>query len=237
MAIDHPLSKSERKALSTISRRARITPRVTTFFYGGESDMSTAWETLMNDYFDVMYSESYGWGIFAFALDNSEKQFKTLKTYEFDGNEDCGIRIERSGPRTLISVHCQLDFDDIMEDNSGRDYVDEEEEDEENEDEENEDEEDEEKDDDGRNENEEKTTVSTFEPSDPILRILTEIRAQIIAQDYRALYAVWETYCSADDNDEEDDGENPITWPQKPQDLPTGNNTIDRFRKLMSKDF
>ena len=68
LAVDKPLSEKARRDVSSLSRRANPTQRHVSFIYHAEGyDIPGGWEKLMRDYYDVMYSESYGWWIFAMA--------------------------------------------------------------------------------------------------------------------------------------------------------------------------
>jgi hypothetical protein len=62
-----------------------------------------------------------------------------------------------------------------------------------------------------------------------------QIREQLIADDYRSLFVVWEKYCFCDDMEQYDETDENI--PPKPKDLPTGKAIIDQFRQLLTTDF
>ncbi len=42
----------------------------------------------MEKYYDVMYSESYGWWILAMAFDSDPMTIEEIEVYEFNGTDD-----------------------------------------------------------------------------------------------------------------------------------------------------
>ena len=133
----------------------------------------------MREYYDVMYSESYGWWTFAMAFDAPKKQQEALRRYEFSGMDELGVSVSCDGRRVTVAIHCHADNDSLY---GARDGVrgrwafdDFDEEDEEY-------------------EEDEEPSSATFESEDGLLNLLTRVRQQLIDGDYRALYAVWEVY-------------------------------------------
>lgn len=60
LAVDKVLSKKERQAVASLSSRANPTSREVSFVYHADGyDIPGGWESLMEKYYDVMYSESY----------------------------------------------------------------------------------------------------------------------------------------------------------------------------------
>lgn len=174
LAVDKILSKKERKAVATLSSRANPTSREVSFIYHADGyDIPGGWETLMEKYYDVMYSESYDWWTLAIAFDYSMGQVAELKKYEFDGEDDCGIDILEQGGRAIIVINCRLDgscIDDPYDDYDG--YEDEDDED---------------------NEEGDKTGSSDVVENE-LLNLLVQLREQLIQGDYRSLYVVCEKY-------------------------------------------
>ena len=140
------------------------------------------------------------------AFEITESQFKKLQKYQFDGTDDCGISVERRGSRALVSINCRIDVSEDMSDRYDGDSEDEDEDDTEDEDIDDEDEEgeeinDEEMDDEdhingSKNNRKNPSSKSNYNPSDPLLSLLMQIRSQLINRDYRGLYVVWEKYFS-----------------------------------------
>ena len=180
LAVDKPLGKKERSEVSELSSRANPSTRRVSFIYHVDGyDIPGGWEKLMSQYYDVMYREEYSWWTLSIAFDADDKQYEAICAYEFDGADDLGIRVERSGKRVIISVHCVVEPGQYWD----SDYYD---------------------DVDGLDENgdeDEKESVAVA-TGDHILDTLAQVRQQVIGGDYRALYAVWEVYGISDDEDE-----------------------------------
>lgn len=72
------------------------------------------------------------------------------------------------------------------------------------------------------------------DPTETLLRLLSDIRRQLIAGDYRALYAVWEEYGWEEEAEEEDEEEweaEPV--PPEPPELESGQDIVERLRGLL----
>ena len=175
LTVDKPLGKKERAEISKLSSRAHPTARRVNFIYHVDGyDIPGGWEELMEQYYDVMYSESYDWWTLAVAFKASPGQYEKLLPYEFSGTDDLGVNVSQKEDRITVTIHCRIELGMSYSDQYGDDYDDEEDEDDES---------------------------GGFETDDELLNVLVQIRKQIIDGDYRALYAVWEKY--GDDDDEE----------------------------------
>jgi len=102
LAIKNPLGAEARAAVSRLSSRARPTARRVSFIYHAEGyDLPGGWGPLLFKYYDVMYSESYGWWTFAVAFDTTNKSLiSKLKKYAFYGTDDFGVSAKAR------SCHC-----------------------------------------------------------------------------------------------------------------------------------
>ncbi|MHB8125285.1 MAG: hypothetical protein ACYDEJ_06500 [Desulfitobacteriaceae bacterium] len=177
LAVDKVLGKKERQVVASLSSRADPTSRRVSFIYHVDGyDIPGGWETLMEKYYDVMYSESYDWWTLAIAFDYSMGQVSELKKYEFTGEDDCGIDVLEQGGRAIIVINCRLDASCI--DDPYDDYDDEE------------------------DEEEEEETGNSFVAENELLNLLIQLREQLKQGDYRFLYAVWEKYRYLDEDDE-----------------------------------
>jgi len=177
LAVDKPLGKKERSDVSQLSSRANPSARRVDFTYHVDGyDIPGGWEKLMTQYYDVMYREEYSWWTLAIAFDADDKRYKEISAYEFDGSDNLGIRVTKSGKRIIIEIHCVVEVGVRWD----KDYYNDDYEDE---------------DDDTEDEG---VAIAT---GDHILDTLTPIRQQVINGDYRALYAVWEVYGLEDDED------------------------------------
>lgn len=209
LAIDKPLDKKARREVSSLSSRASPTERRVGFIYHAEGyDIPGGWEKLMQQHYDVMYSESYDWWTLAMAYDASKKQRDAIARYDFAGTDDLGVYIAIHGDRVIVTVHCRANNDilyDIEHGHGGDDYgyYDDEYGDDE---------------DDG-----------DFESGEGLLDLLVQVRQQLIEADYRALYAVWEVYGWKDDENGDDEA-----TPPQPPDKKEGEDIVDEFRSFLS---
>ena len=207
LAVDKVLSKKERQAVASLSRRADPNAREVSFMYHADGyDIPGGWETLMEKYYDVMYSESYDRWTLAMAFDYSEEKVAELKKYEFDGEDDYGISILKQGGRTIIMINCRLDgscLDDPYEDYN--------------------DDEDDEEDGDGDGDKTGGTLVSDNE----LLNLLVQLREQLLHGDYRSLYSVWEKYGYSVEDDEENEA------PPIPDERSLGKSIIEQFSNML----
>ena len=171
LAVDRPLSREAREAVSALSSRAQPTKRRVSFIYHADGyDIPGGWGPLLQGHYDVMYSESYDWWTLGFAFNAPEAQQQQIAEYELVGTDDMGVYVETADERVIVSILCQLDIGGMAEFGSRRRrrYWDEDEDEEEN-------------DVDGLCE-------------DEFLNFLGQMRRQLMDGDYRALYAVWEAY-------------------------------------------
>jgi len=209
LAIDKPLSKESRSKVSSLSKRVNPTARRASFEYHVDGyDIPCGWEELMKKYYDVMYSESYGSWILGIAFNCDWDQYVKICPYEFEGSDEVGsVEIESYKGRVVITINCIIDswFD------SGYDSEDYDEDDEDYEDDEGE-----------SGQGNENVSIVT---DDGLLQVLAEIRQQIMSGDYRALYALWETY-----GDEEAEDQPPI-----PESRDTGAKTVKNFKDMLGK--
>ncbi|MDR3585765.1 MAG: hypothetical protein P4L59_10655 [Desulfosporosinus sp.] len=205
LAVDKVLSKKDRQAVASLSSRADPTAREVSFIYHADGyDIPGGWETLMEKYYDVMYSESYDWWTLAIAFDYSEEQVSELKKYEFDGEDDCGITVFDQGGRIIIVINCRLDASCI--DDSYEDYNDYEEEDEDK-------------------------PRSSLVSDNELLNLLVQLREQLVQGDYRCLYSVWEKYSYSVEDDEENEDES--IAPPIPSEKSLGKCIIEQFSNML----
>jgi len=165
LAVEKPLGKNERAEVSKLSSRVHATARRANFIYHVDGyDIPGGWEKLMEQYYDVMYSESYDWWTLAIAFKASPGQYEELLPYEFSDADDLGVEVSKKDERMIVTIHCRIELGMSYSDQYGDYYEDED------------------------NEN------GGINTDDDLLNVLVQIRKQIISGDYRALYAVWEKY-------------------------------------------
>ncbi|MEW6227386.1 MAG: hypothetical protein AB1700_04720 [Bacillota bacterium] len=204
-AVDRALDREARARVASLSRRANPTRRTVKFVYNVEGyDIPGGWEPLMRDYYDVMWCNDYDWWTLAVAFNASKERQEELARYEFYGTDDMGVRVSTYDNRVIVSIRCQLEpgtLVDLEEDYYEEDW-----------------------------EEEAEVDGNGYEPDDPLLNLLTQIRRQLMDGDYRALYAVWEKYGQGGEEAEPDEG---ADKPPVPQERPTGAWVIERLRNML----
>ena len=213
LAVDCPLDKEARAAVSSLSSRVDPTRRRVSFVYHADGyDIPGGWEPLMRDYYDVMYSESYDWWYLSLAFPLSPQQQKEIVKYSFGGIEDMGIDVSFHGKRTIVAIFCRLKPFGPFDDERWGSFVEE---------------------DDKYNE-EDDALEDDFvdEIKDPLLFLLVKIRRQLMEGDYRALYEVWKKYGYPEDEDE-DEEEKEWLKPPVPEEKETGEEVIAEFAEML----
>lgn len=212
LAVDKPLDQKARAEVASLSRRTNPTRRRVSFVYNAEGyDIPSGWEPLMRDHYDVMYSESYDWWTLAMAFPATKEQQEALGEYEFDGEDDLGIRVIWHEDRVIVSVFCRLDPGAMVFHKHHKDYIDE------------------------TDEEEAQEEGMRYESEDPMLDLLIQVRAQLMAGDYRCLYAVWDEYGCEEEEIEQDEDEEPWTAPPAPPDKPGGRGVAQQFRSMLAE--
>lgn len=193
LALDRPLDKAARAAVSSLSSRAKPTRHRVSFIYHADGyDIPGGWLPLMRDYYDVMYSESYDWWQLSLAFPLPPQKQEEIMKYAFEGIEDLGVNISFCGERAIVNIFCRLkpfgpylfaeprdlygaaEEEDMDEDDTLQDDI-------------------------------------IAELNDPLLQLLAGIRKQLMEDDYRALYEIWKIYGYSEDEAEEDED-----WPRPP---------------------
>ena len=117
LAIDRKLNKADKADVSKLSSRAYPNSKQVSFVYNGDySDLPGGWMPLIEKYYDVMYSESYGWWTLAFAFNTDEITMDEIEKYEFSNYDDLGVSVRRSSSRVIIGVYCRLDAASLLHD-------------------------------------------------------------------------------------------------------------------------
>ncbi len=207
LALDRPLDKVAKTAVSSLSSRANPTRRRVSFIYHAEGYDIPGWLPLMRDYYDVMYSESYDWWLLALAFPLSSQKQAEIAKYDFESGDNLGISIEFNDDRALVSIYCRLQpFGPYYFEEANDSYEDEEEVD------------------------ADYALQDEFiaEVNDPLLKLLAKIRLQLMEGDYRVLYEVWNIYGAPECDDDGD-------WPRPPipVEKSTGRRVIAEFAGML----
>ncbi len=211
LALDHPLEKEARAAVSSLSSRVDPTRRRVSFIYHADGyDIPGGWGPLMRDYYDVMYSESYDWWHLALAFPLPPQQQEEIMQYSFEGTENLGVDISLYGERVIVSIYCRLIRYGPFDEESWESFDD--------------------IDDEDDREDDALEDDLVAEIKDPLLLLVAKIRRQLMEGDYRALYEVWKMYGYPEDEVKEDD-----EWPHppRPEEKDTGKNVIAEFAGML----
>ncbi len=93
-AIDKPLSRTERAAVASLSRRANPTARRADFWYNVDGyDLPVAYESLLAKYYDIVVRQDYEQWTLGMAWPYNAALYETLKAFECDDGEGCGVRV------------------------------------------------------------------------------------------------------------------------------------------------
>ncbi|HKL41411.1 MAG TPA: hypothetical protein VJ962_02335 [Clostridia bacterium] len=169
LAIDKPLTQKDIDEVSSLSSRATPDDRAVKFFYNGDfNDLPGGWWPLMEKHYDILYSESYDWWLFAVAFSESDpvKQ-KEISRYAFYGLEDLGVNINIVDDRIIVSFSCILDYGEaheILDSNNSYGYKN------------------------------KKNNLKDYLKYDPLFQLLADIREQLLKEDYRVFDVFWHEY-------------------------------------------
>lgn len=168
LAIDKPLNQEEINNVSSLSSRANPDNRNVRFTYNGDFyDLPGGWWPLLEKHYDIMYSESYDWWLFAVAFPDSENQ-QEISRYAFDGLEDLGVNIDIIEGRIIVSFNCVLEYGEaykiLYSNTNNYGYKNKEYE------------------------------LEDYLNDDPLLQLLADIRSQLMDGNYRVFDIFWHEY-------------------------------------------
>lgn len=205
LAVDRPLGQKERATVASLSSRANPTSRRVSFIYHVDGyDLPGGWINLLEKYYDVMYREDYDWWTLVIAFNTSPEQMAELTQYKFYGEDDLGVEISESGNRAIVIINCRVDLSCLEENND--DFYE-----------------------NGKEDKEDGQAAPgvCFASENELLNLLCQVREQLIAGDYRALYAVWQKYGTGEGEDLEDE------TPPIPQEKRGGKNVVEKFFNIL----
>ncbi len=114
-AVDHEVSKKGQEIAHRFSSRAEVDERTARYLKWGESELSSsAFEQLLDEHYDVMAEESYGWWTLMIAVPKSEKMKTILAPFkQARGENDQGIEVIEYPRRMAVAVYCQFEGEGV----------------------------------------------------------------------------------------------------------------------------
>ncbi len=109
-AVDRPVSAAGQAIANRFSSRAEVDKRSARYLKWGESSLSsTAYEALMNEHYDVMAEESYGWWTMMIAVPKNPEMKAILAPFaDARGDNDQGVELQEFSKRLVVTVYCQF---------------------------------------------------------------------------------------------------------------------------------
>ena len=106
-AVDRPVSAAGQAIANRFSSRAKVDKRYARYLKWGESSLSsTAYEALMNEHYDVMAEESYGWSTMMIAVPKNPEMKALLAPFaDARGDNDQGVELQEFSKRPVVTSH------------------------------------------------------------------------------------------------------------------------------------
>jgi hypothetical protein len=120
-AVDHEVSRKGQEIAHRYSSRAEVDERYARYLKWGESSLSPdAFEALLDEHYDVMAEESYGWWTLMIAVPKTPEMDSRLAPF-FDarGYDDQGVEVLEFAKRLVVTIYCHFEGDGV---NFGDDY-------------------------------------------------------------------------------------------------------------------
>ena len=131
-AVDHPVSAAGQAIAHRYSSRAEVDEHYARYVKWGERELSSeAFEALLDEHYDVMAEESYGWWTLMIAVPKTPEMKEALAEFrDARGDNDQGIDIVEYRKRMAVTIYCQFvdegvefldgDYDSDIHDDPGR---------------------------------------------------------------------------------------------------------------------
>jgi hypothetical protein len=114
-AVDHEVSKKGQEIAHRFSSRAEVDERTVRYIKWGESELSSsAFEQLLDEHYDVMAEESYGWWTLMIAVPKTAEMKAILTPFkQARGDNDQGIEVIEYPKRMAVAVYCQFEGEGV----------------------------------------------------------------------------------------------------------------------------
>lgn len=114
-AVDHPVSAAGQAIANRYSSHAEVDEQYARYVKWGERELDPeAFEALLDEHYDVMVEESYGWWTLMMAVPKTPEMKGALAAFrDARGNNDLGVDIEEYGKRMAVTIYCQFEGDGV----------------------------------------------------------------------------------------------------------------------------
>ena len=114
-AVDRPVSDAGQAIADRYSSRAEVDEQYARYSKWGESELNPeAFEALLDEHYDVMAEESYGWWTLMIAVPKTPEMKAALAAFpDARGDNDQGVDIEEYGKRMAVTIYCQFEGDGV----------------------------------------------------------------------------------------------------------------------------
>ena len=124
-AVDRPVSAAGQAIAHRYSSRAEVDEHYARYIKWGESSLATeAFEALLDEHYDVMAEESYGWWTLMIAVPKTPEMKEALAEFrDARGDNDQGVDVQEYRKRMAVTIYCQFEGEgvDLMDGDYDRD--------------------------------------------------------------------------------------------------------------------
>ena len=114
-AVDHEVSKKGQEIANRFSSSAEVDESHARYIKWGESELSSgAFEALLDEHYDVMAEESYGWFTLMIAVPKTPEMEGFLAPFtDAQGDNDLGVNVIEYRKRMVVTIYCQFEDDGV----------------------------------------------------------------------------------------------------------------------------
>ncbi len=109
-AVDNPVSAAGQAIANRYSSSAEVDEHYARYVKWGERELDPkAFEALLDEHYDVMAEESYGWWTLMIAVPKTPEIKEALAEFrDARGDNDLGVVVEEYRKRMAVSIYCQF---------------------------------------------------------------------------------------------------------------------------------
>jgi hypothetical protein len=114
-AVDHEVSKKGQEIANRFSSSAEVDEHHARYVKWGDRELSSAaFKELLDEYYDVMAEESYGWFTLMIAVPKTPEMKAILAPFtDARGDNDQGIDVVEYHKRMAVTIYCQFEGDGV----------------------------------------------------------------------------------------------------------------------------